>query len=445
MGNPSYGKSQRRSPRPGVAMQKETACPDCGAVLRVTPDMVGDIATCKHCGQAFPIIVAATRATIGETSASTCASPPTVAPIVPSAPTGGKRIGTRYSVKGQLGQGAFGVVYHAEDQVLKRPVAIKMLRPEVVQSEDAVRRLKREAEVLSQVVHPNILPVLEFGQCPEGHYVVFPLVKGKTLLDAIPSGGFGDPRQAVRLVIKLLMALHFVYEKHHILHRDVKPANVLLLEGTDDLYLTDFGLVHCQQSNLTRLTTDRMVMGTPAFMSPEQAMGDHQLIGHRSDLYAAGVVLFELLTGRLPFEAGFPAILSEVVSKAPPAPSAFRPDIDRGLDAIVLKVLSKKPEGRYSTGKEFADVLEQWLQKGSTAVNPRLSGPVPARVTTPAPYTRAPRSPVQPLPAPPRSSRLSLPPPPSPPRSRRRVLWLVAAGVTILAGLIGGAFFLLKG
>ena len=313
----------------------------------------------------------------------------------PSCQTIGLEIDGRYKVTAELGSGQFGVVYRADDQKLPRTIAIKMLRQEALASDDAVRRFQEEARILCQVNHPHVLPVFDQGTHDGKHYIAFAFIEGKTVKDLIDGSGPMEPGRACRLVARLAGALHYVHARHKILHRDVKPANMMLADGDENaLYLMDFGLAVCHQADVTRQTMDGTIMGTPAYMSPEQARGQINETSHRSDLYSAAVVLFQLLTGRVPFHTPWPGLIVDIIQVPPPAPSSLRPGLDPRLDAIVLKGLAKDPAVRYQTGKEFAEVLEQW------ATSPR------AAVAVPVP-TGAPRVVVRPLPPP-------APPPPAP-------------------------------
>jgi serine/threonine protein kinase len=289
-------------------------------------------------------------------------------------------IGGRYLVEYEVGRGQFGVVYRALDQRLDRYVAVKMVWPEALDSADAVRRFHEEARILCRVHHSNVPAVYDEGEHQGNPYIVFPFIKGRTLKDAIPAIGLSDPVRATLLAARLAEALHEVYSKHNIVHRDVNPANVMQQEGDENsLYLMDFGLAACRQFDLMRATRSGTVMGTPRYMSPEQARGEVAAIGHRSDLYSAAVVLYELLTGRTPFEAPqLHALVLEIILEPPPVPSSLRPGLDPRLDAIVLKGLEKDPAMRYQTGKEFAEALVQWANspkprpaRGATGGAPR--------------------------------------------------------------------------
>jgi serine/threonine-protein kinase len=317
-------------------MAIQIVCPRCGLALSVPESLLGKKAECSRCH---------CHLVGGQTNSGALSFPGTV-------------LGERYEVRNELGQGTFGVIYHAQDRMLNnREVAIKMLRAEVAESADARQRLEREARAMVAIVHPSILPVLDYGLCQGRYYIVFPLVKGRTLKEEIPASGLADCRRAANLVIQIARALHYLWSRHRILHRDVKPANILLAEGDKDaLFLMDFGLAACQDQ--AGRTLDKGLLGTPAYMAPEQAAGKLGHVGHSADVYSAGVVLFELLTGTVPFTAPYPAVLDDIRARQAPPPSTLRPSLDPALDAIVARALAKSPRDRYSTGQELAEALE---------------------------------------------------------------------------------------
>ncbi|HVS39253.1 MAG TPA: bifunctional serine/threonine-protein kinase/formylglycine-generating enzyme family protein [Gemmataceae bacterium] len=265
----------------------------------------------------------------------------------------------RYQVRELLGSGAFGAVYRAFDPQLERDVALKVLRPELTASTLAVERFLREAKAAARLRHPHIVPVHDAGRAGDVHYIASAFIRGRTLASAVRPGGV-DPRQAAVWTMQLASALGYA-QQQGVLHRDVKPANAMLDES-GALQLMDFGLAAWTQDESTRLTQEGTVMGTPAYMSPEQADGDTANVGPASDVYSAGVVLYQLLTGRLPFEAPRTAgLVYQIVHTAPPPPSARRPGLDPALETICLKAIAKRPAERFATGEEMAAALRSWL------------------------------------------------------------------------------------
>jgi serine/threonine protein kinase len=307
-------------------------------------------------------------------AAASLADPPTLGGEV--APAGQPAQIGRYNVQRMLGAGAFGVVYQAFDPALGRSLAIKVLRPEALGSERCVERFLREAKVLASLNHGNIVPVYDMGEQQGIYYIASPLVQGRVLAEAIPPNGFGAAR-AARIMLQLLDALAYAHDQG-VLHRDVKPGNVMLNEqGT--VFLMDFGLAGWVEHRSSRMTMEGAIMGTPSYMSPEQASGQIQGISPAADQYSAGVVLYELLTGHLPFEGGHVhAILLNILNNQPPRPSAWRPDLDPQLEAICLRALAKEPEKRFPDCRAFADALRLWLTMQAASVpSDRLDGDPP--------------------------------------------------------------------
>ncbi len=334
-------------------MNTHFACPKCSQSFSVAASHVGRQGRCPRCGTQVVVPPAAgepqgeaVRAT-AMTSAPAAVAPPPTTMIGP------------YQVRGKLGQGAFGVVYRAHDPAMQRDVAIKMLNANALKSQKYLDRFLREARVVGQMLHGNIVPVYQLGQLGADHYIVSAFIPGRPLADAIPEKGM-DPAAAVRLVVQLLEALAYAHERG-VLHRDVKPANAML-DDKGTLYLMDFGLAGLLDQEGTRMTQDGTVMGTPAYMPPEQAKGDIHLMGPASDQYSAGIVLYELLTGRLPFEApSMPALLYQVLEATPARPSDHRPGLDPTLEAFCLQALAKAPANRFPNCRAFADALKGWL------------------------------------------------------------------------------------
>jgi serine/threonine protein kinase len=356
-------------------MPVKVLCPNpkCQKSLSLGDDVAGRSARCPSCGASFRV-APSTGAASGASkvrAAPAAASEPPPASDLPAA------IGP-YPVRQRLGQGAFGVVYKAFDPALRRDVAIKVLLPGALGSAKYVDRFLREAEVVARMHHGNIVPVYQLGQHEGGYFIASKFIPGRPLADAIPENGL-EAGHAVRLVLQLLDALAYAHDQG-ILHRDIKPSNAML-DDKENLYLMDFGLAGLLGQSEQRMTQDGTVMGTPAYMPPEQARGAVQEVGPAADQYSAGVVLYELLTGHVPFEGGpVQALIYNVVHTAPPPPSEWRPDLDPHLEQICLQALAKDPADRFPGCREFADALKDWLAGWEpAAVSPRgrpaLAGP----------------------------------------------------------------------
>jgi eukaryotic-like serine/threonine-protein kinase len=220
--------------------------------------------------------------------------------------------------------------------------------------------------------HEHIVPIFQFDEYEGGYFFASKFIPGQPLSAAIPEKGLPAAR-AVDVVVQLLEALAYAHaQKPPVLHRDVKPDNAMLDEE-GKLWLMDFGLAGWLGASEGRLTRDGGVVGTAAYMPPEQARGNLQLVGPASDQYSAGVVLYELLTGSVPFEGPAEVILHNVIHTAPPPPSQWRPDLDRALETICLRALAKDPRERFPDCRAFADALRAWQ-----ANQRRTSVPLPA-------------------------------------------------------------------
>ena len=261
-----------------------------------------------------------------------------------------------YTLERELARGGMGAVWVARRPGLDREVALKLLLGE---DQAQVERFRTEARIAARLRHPGIVAIHDVGEDRGKHYLVMDLIKGQSLHARLEQGPL-DPRQAVELCAKLARALAYAHAQA-VLHRDLKPHNVLLDERGEPL-LTDFGLAKDagQEEGLTRTG---QVMGTPAYMAPEQAEGQPDLIDRRTDVYGLGATLYELLTGRPPFAASTRmALIAAVLTKPPASPRALRPQVDRDLETIVLRCLEKEQEARYPSAVALAEDLERWLR-----------------------------------------------------------------------------------
>ena len=271
-----------------------------------------------------------------------------------------------YVVLEELGRGSFGVVNRVFDLQEKREAAVKVLNTDAIPPdliEEWIERARIEAQVLANIVHPNILPLYRSGTCQGRFFMVTPLLPGKTLDRLIPPQGFADPVEAVETTVTILRALYHVHGTK-ICHRDIKPGNIMVGSG-GIIYVMDFGLAVCHESDASRLTEYGTTLGTPAYMPPEQAAGETDRIGPWSDQYSCGVVLYKMLTGNVPYPGKGIAVIPDIkdLKKPPLPPRHFRPDLDPELERLILKSLEKFPGKRYGSCQEFAEHLKEWAEQ----------------------------------------------------------------------------------
>ena len=263
----------------------------------------------------------------------------------------------KYELLEPVGVGSFCTVYKARDHELDRTVAIKVPRASHL-AEDDLQRFQREARSVAQLRHPSIVSVYEIGQWDKTPFLVSEFVQGATLADRL-SVRRPAPREAAELVATVADALHYAHEMG-VVHRDVKPANIMLDEqGTPRLM--DFGLARRDAGDVT-MTMDGQVLGTPAYMSPEQARGESRKVDGRSDVYALGVILYQLLTGELPFRGTTQMLLHQVLHDEPRRPRSLSHLVPNDLETICLKAMAKEAGRRYATAREFADDLRRFMQ-----------------------------------------------------------------------------------
>ncbi len=270
-----------------------------------------------------------------------------------------------YVLEEVVGRGAFSVVYRATDTRLSRGVALKFLAGGGPVPSELRERLVREARAQASLQHPGIVSVFEIGQHEGSDYIASRLVEGRSLEAELAKEQFSI-RQSLRLCIAVADALEHAHH-HGIVHRDIKPANIMLESGTP--VIVDFGLAHFAEAP-QQLTHVGDIVGTPAFMSPEQADGRAWQSDPRSDVYSLGAVLYRLLCGQVPFEGSTSAVIDQVLHRAPVRPSQANPRINRDLQTVVLKCLEKEPSDRYSTAAQLRDDLIACLEGKSIAARP---------------------------------------------------------------------------
>jgi len=314
-------------------------CPECGTWNRASA------AACTRCNDPLPEVVAAPfeqpDAEISKLRRST---------------------GSRYRVIRRLGGGGMADVYLAEQALLTRRVVIKVLHAHLGKDPEIAERFRREAESAAQLCHPHICPILDYGEVDSVVYTVMPYYDGGSLADKVQKQGNVDALLVAAAAAQVASGLDFAH-RHGIVHRDVKPDNVLFDEDGNAI-ITDFGIATARFHG--RLTASGRAMGTPHYMSPEQAMG--KLIDGRSDVYAMGIMLYESLAGYPPFDGAdsFSVGYKQVHEKPVPLDEANK-RVPAALSAVVMRCLEKNPADRYSRGYELADALIAFLASSPNA------------------------------------------------------------------------------
>jgi serine/threonine protein kinase len=368
-------------------------CPHCGA------DNRDDARFCGACGRT----VSAT-----EPSRSGHAPPASASPDLT-----GREIAGRYRVLAKLGEGGMGAVYRGEQISLKRKVAIKLLRPELSRDAGLVRRFNAEAELAARISHPNTVNIHDFGQDVDGTlFIVMELVEGRSLRQVITSEGPLPPRRALAIAAQLAASLGDAHARG-VVHRDLKPDNVMLTERGKDrdvVRVLDFGIAKLKEDGRTTanvMTQAGDIVGTPQYMAPEQIRGES--VDGRTDVYALGAMMYEMLTGRLPFEGpSVMAILSKHLLETPEPPSRRRPDLGLppGIDELVMGAMAKDIQQRIASMEQLAERIAALGLDGPPLATPPVSGAAWAPSYPPGPPPAAMYSPP---PGPPPMSGAPLP------------------------------------
>jgi len=325
----------------------------------------------------------------------------------------GELIAERYELQELVGTGGMSTVYRAHDRLLERHVAIKVLHEQFTADGESVERFRREARAVAQLSHPNIVTVIDRGEQDDRQFIVFEYVDGENLKALVDREGPLPEQEAIDFALQVARALGFAHEQG-LVHRDVKPQNVLLNDGRQ-AKVTDFGIARSLdvQGGLTQTGT---VMGTSDYIAPEQARGSR--VDAQSDVYSLGTVLYELLTGEVPFAgANFVAVAMQHINQPPPSVRERRPDLSPCVDDVVQRAMAKEPRDRFRSMDEFCAALSACLSE--------LDGTTGARTMVVAPKRSRRRS---------RSAR---------PPAERPSIWpliMLLAGLAILAGILAAVF-----
>ncbi|HEY8082343.1 MAG TPA: Stk1 family PASTA domain-containing Ser/Thr kinase [Solirubrobacterales bacterium] len=317
----------------------------------------------------------------------------------------------RYRLVQKLGSGGMADVWLAEDPHLQRHVALKVLHQHFAQDREFVERFRREAEAAAGLQHPNIVSIFDRGEVNGTYYIAMQYIQGRSLKQLIDEGL--SPEKAVGLIRQVLEAAGFAH-RNGVVHRDLKPQNVIV-DADGKAIVTDFGIARAGASEITRAGS---VMGTPHYLSPEQAQGFD--VTAVSDLYSIGMVLFEALTGRVPFEADSAvAIAMKQVSQAPQRPSSINPKVSPALDAVVMRALEKEPGNRFQNADAFIAALDAALQDPAGGRGTAMFAPLPPIVAAPG------------------QANDELSAEEEAARKRRRRIWMAVALAVLIGALIG--------
>ena len=249
-----------------------------------------------------------------------------------------------------------GTVYLAEDTQIERRSRSRFPTSSEDPTGELLARFYREARAAGNLRHPNICPIHDVGQIDGKHYLSMAYIEGRPLSAFIQPDKPQTERQILIVIRKLALALQAAHD-HGVVHRDLKPANIMVDKNSEPIIM-DFGLAQQVRRNEdVRLTQTGNILGTPAFMSPEQVEGEPGKIGPPTDQYSLGVILYELLTGQLPFRGSIAAVMGQILTKEPTPPSQLRPDLDPRIEAVCLKMMAKKPSERFASMKAVADEL----------------------------------------------------------------------------------------
>jgi serine/threonine protein kinase len=385
-------------------------CPGCGVQLKVKDELGGRMGKCPGCGRAVQVPAATPAAAEGETpanngprSASKRPSGEFIAPaaLLPSGTSNSRstsnvefsfltppqepdeigRLGP-YRILNLLGSGSMGIVFRAEDSRLKRPVALKVMRPNYASKEEYRKRFLREAQATAKLDHPHVVPIYGVDEFAGAPYLAMKLLEGESLEERLKARGSWLPLpEVLRIGEEVSDALAAAHARE-LIHRDVKPTNIWLESDSDRVKLIDFGLARILDDDL-RLTGTGYVVGTPSYMAPEQANGDE--VDHRSDLFSLGCVLYRASTGVQPFPGQFAVdVVAAVRTLDPKPPRELDPTLPPSFSDLVMALLSKSPDGRPQSALLVRDTLRELRSVMGGSTSKPESNPAVAKVRSKA-------------------------------------------------------------
>lgn len=333
-------------------MRVEVKCPnaDCGKTYRIDQEKLGLAAKCTRCGQQFELVAA--QEPEPEQAGGSARRGRRLSPDDTSLEMLG-----RFQVREHIGAGGYGTVYRAHDPLLNREVALKVLRVAAFDNQRAVARFLREPRAAAQLRHPHIVPVYDAGAIGRNYYIASAFISGQTLAAALQGPRLGI-RRIAQIVLDLAQALDYAHGLG-VVHRDVKPANIML-DAKGDALLADFGLARIEDAD-EKLTREGSILGTLAYLAPEQASRKFGEVGPQIDQYSLGIVFHEMLCGQRPFAGKGEALIMKILQEDPPAPRSVNPIVPPDLDAICTKACAKNVADRYPSCLELAEDLRRWL------------------------------------------------------------------------------------
>jgi serine/threonine protein kinase len=270
----------------------------------------------------------------------------------------------KYEIKRELGRGAMGIVYEGFDPFIERTVAIKTVQKSLIdqsEAQEALSRFRREAQAAGRLTHPNIVAVYEYAEEDDMAFIAMEFILGKELKEYFDKLERFQIKDSVHIMQQILDALDYAHDRG-VVHRDIKPSNIIITKDSQ-IKVVDFGIARIESSDLTQVGT---VLGTPAYMSPEQFRG--LLADRRSDIYSSGVILYQFLTGDRPFTGNPTTLMHKVLCQSPVPPSELNPEVSKALDDVVKKAMSKQPEDRFQTAAEFKQALNMATSPGTVSL-----------------------------------------------------------------------------